>query len=141
MCSQYVLYTVTGGAVILAFNLDEHANRVAPSAVVAEGFGRYGKPGRQPQKLPTGQVVGNMIAGEPLLDLAQQAQADGDKRQDNADDRLAAQQAAGDDQALLLEGSVLGGLLLVRKTCLGVAACGPLVVGELDAGAQAVSDM
>lgn len=70
MRSQHVLYTVTGGAVILAFNLDEHANGGAPSAVAAEGFGRYKNPGRQPQKLPTGQVVGNMIAGEALLDLA-----------------------------------------------------------------------
>ena len=87
----------------------------------------YKKPGRQPQKLPTGQTVGNMIAGEPLLGLAHQAEAHGDKRQDNADDRLAAKQAAGDDQALLLEGSVLGGLLLVRKTGLGVAVRGPLV--------------
>lgn len=83
-----------------------------------------------------------MVAVEQLLDLAQQAQAHGDKRQDNADDGLAAEQAAGDNQALLLEGGVLGGLLLVRKTGLGVAVGGPLVVGELDAGARnAVSDM
>ena len=54
MRSQYVLYTVTSGARILAFNLDEHANGGAPSAVAAEGFGRYKKPGRQPRKLPTG---------------------------------------------------------------------------------------
>ena len=45
--------------------------------------------------------------------LAQQAQTDGDERQDNADDGLAAEQTAGDNQALLLEGGVLGGLLLV----------------------------
>ena len=44
--------------------------------------------------------------------------------------------AAGDDQALLLEGGILGGLLLVRKTGGGVAVSGPLVVGEFDAGAQ-----
>lgn len=57
----------------------------------------YKKPGRQPQKLPTGQAVGNMVAVEQLLDLAQQAQANRDKRQDNADDGLAAEQAAGDN--------------------------------------------
>ena len=71
-----------------------------------------------------------------LLGLAQQAQSHGDKRQDNADDGLAAQQAAGNDQALLLEGGVLGSLLLVRKACLDVSVCGLLVVGELDTGAQ-----
>ena len=43
-----------------------------------------------------------MVAVEQLLSLSQQAQAHGDKRQDNADDGLAAQQAAGNDQALLL---------------------------------------
>lgn len=32
-----------------------------------------------------------------LFGLAQQAQADGDERQDNADDGLATEQAAGDD--------------------------------------------
>ena len=62
-----------------------------------------------------------MVAVEQLLDLAQQAQAHGDKRQDNADDGLAAEQAAGDNQALLLEGGVLGSPLLVRKTSGGVA--------------------
>ena len=83
-----------------------------------------------------------LCTGALLLGLAQQAQTNGDKRQDNADDRLAAQQAAGDNQALLLEGGVLGGLLLVRKTGLGVAVSGPLVVGELNAGARkAVSDI
>ena len=32
----------------------QHRGELAPSAVAAEGFGRYKKPGRQPQKLPTG---------------------------------------------------------------------------------------
>ena len=77
-----------------------------------------------------------MVAVEQLLDLAQQAQTHGDKRQDNADDGLAAEQAAGNDQTLFLEGGVLGSPLLVRKTGGGVAVGGPLVVGELDAGAQ-----
>lgn len=54
-----------------------------------------------------------LCAGALLLSLAQQAQANRDKRQDNADDGLATEQAAGDDQALLLEGGVLGSLLLV----------------------------
>ena len=48
-----------------------------------------------------------MVAVEQLLDLAQQAQTHGDKRQDNADDGLAAEQAAGNDQTLFLEGGVL----------------------------------
>lgn len=74
-----------------------------------------------------------MVAVEQLLDLAQQAQADGDERQDNTDDRLAAEQAAGDDQTLLLEGGILGSLLIVRKTGSGIAVYGPLVVGKLDA--------
>ena len=39
-----------------------------------------------------------MVAVEQLLSLAQQAQTHGDKRQDNADDRLATEQAAGDNQ-------------------------------------------
>jgi len=77
-----------------------------------------------------------LCTGALLLGLSQQAQANGDKRQDNADDGLAAQQAAGNDQALLLEGGILGGLLLVRKTGLGVAVSGPLVVDEFNAGAQ-----
>lgn len=50
-----------------------------------------------------------LCTGTLLFGLAQQAQAHGDKRQDNADDGLAAQQAAGNDQALLLEGGILGG--------------------------------
>lgn len=41
MCSQHVLYTVTGGAVILVWNLDEWVYEDAPNAVAAEGFGRY----------------------------------------------------------------------------------------------------
>ena len=56
-----------------------------------------------------------LCTGTLLLGLAQQAQTNRDKRQNNADDGLAAQQAAGNDQALLLEGGILGGLLLVRK--------------------------
>lgn len=67
-----------------------------------------------------------MVAVEQLLSLAQQAQTHGDKRQDNADDRLATEQAAGDNQTLLLEGGILGGLLLVRKTGGGVAVCSHL---------------
>ena len=59
-----------------------------------------------------------LCTGTLLLGLAQQTQSHGDKRQDNADDGLAAQQAAGNDQALLLEGGILGSLLLVRKACL-----------------------
>lgn len=54
-----------------------------------------------------------LCIGALLFGLAQQAQANRDKRQDNADDGLAAEQATGDDQALLLEGGVLGSLLLV----------------------------
>ena len=77
-----------------------------------------------------------MVAVEQLLSLSQQTQTDGDKRQDNADDGLATEQAAGDNQALFLEGGVLGSPLLVGKTSGGVAVGGPLVVGELDAGAQ-----
>ena len=50
-----------------------------------------------------------LCAGALLFGLPQQAQTNRDKRQDNADDGLAAEQAAGDDQALLLEGGILGG--------------------------------
>ena len=77
-----------------------------------------------------------LCAGALLFGLPQQAQTNRDKRQNNADDGLAAEQAAGDNQALFLEGGVLGSPLLVRKTSGGVAVGGPLVVGELDAGAQ-----
>ena len=63
-------------------------------------------------KKARGRMVSDpaLCTGTLLLGLAQQTQSHGDKRQDNADDGLAAQQAAGDNQALLLEGGVLGGL-------------------------------
>lgn len=107
MCSQHVLYTVAPVAVILTWNLGERAKEDTPHASTAEGFGRY--------KKARGRIVADpaLCAVTLLLGLAQQAQTHGDKRQDNADDGLAAEQAAGNDQALLLEGGVLGSLLLV----------------------------
>lgn len=91
MRSQHVLYTVTGGAVILTWNLGQQAKEDRPHASAAEGFGRY--------KKARGRIVSDpaLCTGTLLLGLAQQAQANRDKRQDNADDRLATEQAAGDN--------------------------------------------
>ncbi len=85
MRSQHVLYTVTGGAVILTWNLGQQAKEDRPHASAAEGFGRY--------KKARGRMVSDpaLCTGTLLLGLSQQAQAHGDKRQDNADDGLAAQ--------------------------------------------------
>lgn len=83
MRSHHVLYTVTGGAVILTWNLGEQAKEDTPHTSTAEGFGRY--------KKARGRIVTDpaLCAVMLLLGLSQQAQAHGDKRQDNADDRLA----------------------------------------------------
>lgn len=91
MRSQHVLYTVTGGAVILTWNLGQQAKEDRPHASAAEGFGRY--------KKARGRIVSDpaLCAGTLLFGLPQQAQANRDKRQDNADDGLAAEQAAGDN--------------------------------------------
>ena len=92
-------------------HLDVKLRRVgkggASNAVAAECFGRYRK--------ARGRMVSDpaLCTDTLLFGLPQQAQTDGDKRQDNADDGLAAQQAAGNDQTLLLEGGVLGSPLLV----------------------------
>lgn len=98
---------MAGGSVILPWSLGEQTNEDASSADTAEGFGRYKKARDRIGSDPA------LCVGALLLGLAQQAQAHGDKCQDNADDGLATEQAAGDNQALLLEGGVLGGLLLV----------------------------
>lgn len=45
MRSQHVLYTVTGGAVILTWNLGEQAKGDEPKAVASEVFGRHKKRG------------------------------------------------------------------------------------------------
>lgn len=91
MRSQHVLYTVAGGAVILTWNLGEQAKEDTLHASTAEGFGRY--------KKARGRMVSDpaLCTGALLLGLAQQAQANRDKRQDNADDGLATEQAAGDN--------------------------------------------
>lgn len=74
MRSQHVLYTVTGGAVILTWNLGEQAKEVTPHASTAECFDRY--------KKARGRMVSDpaLCTGTLLLGLSQQAQANGDKR-------------------------------------------------------------
>lgn len=85
MRSHHVLYTVTGGAVILTWNLGERAKEDAPHASTVEGYGRY--------KKVRGRIVTDpaLCAVTLLLGLSQQAQANRDKRQDNADDGFAAE--------------------------------------------------
>lgn len=73
MRSQHVLYTVTGGTVILIWNLGEQAKEDTPHASTAECFGRYKKARGRFDSDPA------LCAGT-LLGLAQQAQTDGDKR-------------------------------------------------------------
>ena len=67
MRSQHVLYTVTGGAVILTWNLGEQAKEDTPHASTAEGFGRYrksaGPDGLRPRALHGYVVVGFIPAG------------------------------------------------------------------------------
>ena len=74
MRSQHVLYTVTGGAVILTWNLGERAKEDTLHASTVEGYGRY--------KKARGRMVSDpaLCTGALLLGLAQQAQANGDKR-------------------------------------------------------------
>lgn len=74
MRSQHVLYTATGGAVILTWNLGEQAKEDTPHTTTAEGFGRY--------KKARGRMVSDpaLCTGALLLGLSQQAQANGDKR-------------------------------------------------------------
>ncbi len=91
MCSQHVLYTVAPVAVILTWNLGEQAKEDTPHASTAEGFGRYKKARSRIDSDPA------LCVDALWFGLAQQAQANRDKRQDNADDGLAAEQAAGDD--------------------------------------------
>lgn len=73
--SQHVLYTVTGGAVILVWNLDEQAKGDEPKAVAAEVFGRHKKRARHRIDSDPALCVDAL-----LFSLSQQAQTDGDKR-------------------------------------------------------------
>lgn len=67
MRSQHVLYTVTGGTVILTWNLGQQAKEDMPHASTAEGFGRY--------KKARGRIVTDpaLCAVTLLLGLSQQA--------------------------------------------------------------------
>ena len=80
MRSQHVLYTVTGGVVILTWNLGEQAKEDTPHASTAEGFDRYKKARGRFDSDPA------LCTGALLFGLPQQAQSNRDKRQDNADD-------------------------------------------------------
>lgn len=67
MRSQHVLYTVTGGAVILTWNLGEQVKGDVSNTVAAEGFGRYKKARGRFDSDPA------LCTGALLLGLAQQA--------------------------------------------------------------------